>query len=474
VDVAVIGGGITGLTAAVLLRDQGARVAVIDRHRIATGTTGNTTAKVTSLHALIYAHLVDTYGEEHARLYGEANQAALELVASLVRRLSIDCDFYRLPAYTFATSEESLADVTREVEVATHLGLPAGFVASVPLPVAARGAVRFDNQAIFHPRKYCLALAEHINGDGSYIFEETTALSVDDDPCMVRTNHGAVEADQVIVATLLPFMQAGLFYARTYPSRSYALAASIEGDAPAGMFLGIDAPGRSVRPYPGAGSGTVIIEGEQHKTGQVTDTEQFYAALKDWAREHFAVRSIEYQWSAQDYMTGDRVPYVGRIMAGHDRIWTATGFNKWGMSNGTAAAIMLADALGGRDNPWLRLYDDTASKLRASAPTLIKENLDVASHLVGDRLKAVRVPDARDLSFGQAELVSLDGETVAGYRDDDGSLHAVSPACTHMGCLLHWNDAERTWDCPCHGSRFTYDGAVIEGPATANLAPKPS
>jgi Rieske Fe-S protein len=173
-------------------------------------------------------------------------------------------------------------------------------------------------------------------------------------------------------------------------------------------------------------------------------------------------------------MTGDRVPYVGRIMAGHDRVWMASGFNKWGLSNGSAAAMMLADAIGGRDNPWLRLYDDTLSKLRASAPALIKENLDVARHLVGDRLGAIRVPDADELAPGQADVVTVNGDRVAGYRDQDGSLHAVSAACTHMGCFLHWNQAERTWDCPCHGSRFTFDGAVIEGPATSDLEKKPS
>lgn len=292
---------------------------------------------------------------------------------------------------------------------------------------------------------------------------------MDYDPCVVTTTGGQVRAEQVIVATLLPFMQEGLFYARTYPSRSYALAISIEGAAPEGMFLGIDEPSRSVRPYPAPGSSTLIIEGGQHKTGQDPNTAQYYTALEEWARTVFAVRSIDYRWSAQDYMTGDRVPYVGRITEGCDRIWVATGFNKWGMANGTAAAMMLADAMSGRDNPWLTLYDATTSKLRASATTLIKENLDVASHLVGDRPKAIRVPDASDLSPGQADIVAVDGEKVAAFRDESGTLHAVSPACTHMGCLLHWNAAEHTWDCPCHGSRFTTEGAVIEGPATGDL-----
>ena len=474
VDVAVVGGGITGLTAALLLKESGRSVAVIEARRVALGTTGNTTAKITSLHGLVYDTLIAKHGEDRARLYGEANQAAVETIAGIVNRHAIDCDFLRMAAYTYTESRENVGQIEAEVEAARRLGLPASFVHETSLPFPVSAAVRFDNQALFHPRRYCVALAALVDGAGSHVFEMTRATGIEerDGTVEVVTERGIVEARHVIIATLLPFHDPIGLFAKTHPSRSYAVSAEVDGVAPDGMFLSVDSPTRSVRPHPTDGPNVLIIGGEEHKTGQETDTEARYAAVEAWARERFAVRSIDHRWSAQDYVPADGIPYVGRMKAGSDTLLVAAGFKKWGMSNGTAAAMMLTDIILGRANPWLSVFDARRLEIGASVESLVKENLNVASRFIGDRFRRAGPGSPGELRPGEGAVVDHHGEKVAAYRAVDGSVTAVSARCTHMGCLVDFNPAERTWDCPCHGSRFATDGLVIEGPATSPLAPK--
>ncbi|HVE90799.1 MAG TPA: FAD-dependent oxidoreductase [Actinomycetota bacterium] len=471
VDIAVLGGGIAGLTTALMLKRQGATVAVIEAGRIASGATGYTTAKVTSLHGLIYSHIASDFGDDQARLYGEAQEAAIELIARLVEDLSIDCDFARRPAYTYTTSADRTGDIEAEVAAATAAGLPASFTTDTDLPFDVRAAVRFDNQAMFHPRKYCLGLAKAIPGDGSVVAEMTRALDVDESngTCTVTTSAGTVLAEQVVFATHLPFADKGLFFAKTHPERSYALGVRCSPE-PQGMYLGVGSSTRSVRSHSGPEGSFVLIGGEGHKVGQDPDTDARYSSLENWARENFEVESIDYRWSAQDYISADKVPYVGRQTPGATRMWVATGFGKWGMTNGTAAAVMLSDAIQGTDNPWLELFDATRVNLKASISDLVKENLNAAKRMVGDRLAELVAPSLDELKPGQAGVVRAPGgRAVAAVRGQDGSVKAVSPVCTHLGCIVGWNPAETTWDCPCHGSRFDSDGRVIQGPANRDL-----
>ena len=471
VDVAVVGGGITGLTVAALLKEAGARAAVVERRRIATGTTGHTTAKLTSLHSLIYRYLIDTFGEEKARMYADANQRAIGMVREQAERLGIDCNYQYMPAYSFTGDEQRVADIDAEVEAARSLGLPVERTGPVALPVSSLAAVRFDSQALFHPRKYCLGLASFIDGGGSRIFEESGVLSIEGEgPCTVQTANGRVMADWAIIATLLPFGQQGFFYARTKPSRSYALAARVENPSPDGMYLSVDTPTRSVRPYP-PGAGTVlVIEGESQRPGEHRDTQQEYDILERWTRQHFQVQEIEYQWSAQDYMPLDRVPYVGKVSPGTDRVLVATGFKKWGMSNGTAAAMMLADTVLGKQSPWFPVFDSDRLDIKASAASFVKDNATVVKDFVAGHMEGR--PAVTDLKPGEGRVIEVNEERIAAYRDPAGQIKAVSATCTHMGCIVGFNDAERTWDCPCHGSRFTLDGEVIEGPAVYPLEKK--
>ena len=472
-DVVVVGAGIAGLTTAALLKADGARVVVVEAGRVAAGVTGYTTAKLTLLHGLVFDDLAQAFGDEAARKYADANLAGMATVADLAVRHGIDCELERRPAYTYTTDPAMVDKVRAEVSAAQRLGLEAEFTTDTDLPYPVEGAIRVADQGQFHPRKYCIGLARAIDGAGCAVYEGTRALSVDeqDGRVTVETDHGTVTASHVVQATHLPFSDSGGFFARTHPVRSYAMSARLDGPVPQGMYLSVDTPSRSVRSAHMDGEEVVILGGESHKVGQDPDTRERYAALEVWAREEFPVRSIDYRWSAQDFVPVDHVPFVGPVSPSSERVLVATGFKKWGMSNGSAAGVMLADRIAGRHNPFADFFDTNRANPRQSIKELVKENANVVKRFVGDRLRT-ETRSVADLAPGEAAVLVEGTERVAVYRDEAGAVHAVSPVCTHMGCTVTWNTAEITWDCPCHGSRFTCDGEVIQGPAVKDLEPK--
>jgi glycine/D-amino acid oxidase-like deaminating enzyme/nitrite reductase/ring-hydroxylating ferredoxin subunit len=470
VDVAVVGGGITGLTTAFLLQRDGARVAVIEAAHVGAGTTGNTTGKVTSQHGLTYASLRERHGESKARQYATANQQAIATVAALAEETSADCGFERAPAFVYTCSAEQRSAIEAEHGAAAALGLPATLTSDTDLPFPVEAAVRFDDQAHFHPGRYIAALATTFEARGGLVFERTRATDVDEraDGAVVRTATGDVHAEHVVLATLLPFVDLGGFFAKAWPTREYAVAARLRAPAPSGMHINIESPTRSTRPWVDGDRRGIVVVGEGHPTGHDDATPARWGALERWTREHFDVEAFEYRWSAQDYTTADELPYVGRSPRMH-RTYVATGFKKWGLTNGTAAAHVLADLVAGRDNPWVEVYDSTRIGDAQAVKKLVEENVHVGVTFVKDRIARLRADAVDDLPRGEGAIVDADGDTVGAYRDPDGFLHAVSVTCTHLGCTVHWNSAEMSWDCPCHGSRFDTDGAVLNGPAVRPL-----
>ena len=473
-DVAVVGGGIAGLTAAWLLKRAGKTVVVLEAGRILERVTGGTTAKISALHGLRYAELIDHFGVDGARLYAQANLGAIERVAEAVAELGVDCGFERKSAYLFSASGAALPQVEAEVDAALKLGLRVSFVREAPLPIPIKGAVRLDGQAQFHPVRYLAAMAEAICGDGSAIHEDSRVFDVaEGEPCRVATEHGAVQARDVIVATNLPILDRGGFFAKAYPKMHAVLAARIdEAAAPDGMFLGMDEPELSLRTHRDEQGLVLISDGRAFKTGHEPDVEGVCRELEAELRRWFELRSIEFRWSNQDYGTMDGAPYFGRQTPGDGHVYVATGFNHWGMTSSMVGARLLRDEILERANPCAELFRATRLKPAASAGTFAKENLDVAKHWVGDRLSGDRRgPD--QLAAGEGAVLKVGGSRVAVSRDEAGRLQAVSCVCTHMGCTVAWNGLDKTWDCPCHGSRVAADGAVLCGPAVRPLEKKP-
>jgi glycine/D-amino acid oxidase-like deaminating enzyme/nitrite reductase/ring-hydroxylating ferredoxin subunit len=467
-DVVVVGAGITGLTTARLLVEAGASVVVLEAGSVCAGATGYTTAKVTSLHGLTYSDLAERFDDERARLYGEANEAAIAEIARLVALDDIDCDFERRAHIVYTTDPEKADEVAREADVAATLGLPSTSATTPELPFDVAAAVRFDGQAQIHPRAYCLGLAEALVAAGARIYAHSRVRHVDGDERRVVTDGGEVRArDGVVVATHLPIKEMGGYFARSEPMRSYALAVSVAGARPDDMYISVDSPTRSLR----TAGDHLIVGGEGHKVGESDDTRMHYDNLERWAREHFDVASVDHRWSAQDWVGADGVPYIGRMPA-NDGVFVATAFKKWGMTHGTVAGMVVRDLLGGRENEWLEVFDAGRIAPKQSIRGVVSENVGAVKHFVGDRLGTGDRSTLDALQPGEGAVVKIDGDAIAACRDDDGNLRAVSAICTHLGCLVSFNTAERSWDCPCHGSRFAADGSVLEGPAVDDLAPK--
>jgi glycine/D-amino acid oxidase-like deaminating enzyme/nitrite reductase/ring-hydroxylating ferredoxin subunit len=469
-DVAVIGAGVAGLTAALALKRAGHTVAVIEAARVGTGVTGHTTGKVTSLHRLAYTDLVRRHGTDTARIYGQANQAAIGHVQRVVAAEDIDCDFRVVANYTYAETDEALERVRAEAGLAARLGLPSSFTTDVPLPFPVMGAVRFDGQAQIHAVKYLQGLARAVQGDGSRVFEQTRALAVRDGvPGVVDTEGGTVRARDVIVATNVPFGDQGVFESRCQPHRSYIVAGPMDGPPLDATFISVDEPMRSILTVGVNGENYVLVGGEGHRVSEAGDTVGRYGRLAAFARDRLGVREVGYRWSTQDNMPVDGLPYAGLMSPDAAHVYVITGLRKWGLTNGTAAALILTDAISGRGNPWATVFDSNRITPAASADGVADEETtpsDATGEASPQRGKVTLAP-------GQGTVIEVDGESTAVYKDTDGQVHSLSAICTHLGCTVEFNPADTTWDCPCHGSRFAADGSVIHGPANANLPPGP-
>jgi glycine/D-amino acid oxidase-like deaminating enzyme/nitrite reductase/ring-hydroxylating ferredoxin subunit len=475
VDVVVIGGGIAGICTAWELTRAERRVAVLEADRILAGTTGYTTAKVSAQHTLIYADLLESVGLDGARRYARSQQDAVGHVERTADELGIDCDLERLPAFTYVESDDAVGAIRAEVEAAQQAGLAASFVTETGLPFGVAGAIRVEDQAQFHPRRYLLALAEAATRRGAAIYERTRAVGLDEgEPCRVTTERGSVVAARdVVVATHYPVFDRAVLFARLVPRRELVVAAVIPAERdPGGMFISQEEGTRSVRTAPfGDGQRLLIVTGETFKPGAPDSgpVGERFERLAAWARERFGVDQLAYRWAAQDNDTTDRIPYVGPFHPGARHVYVATGFGGWGMSNGVMSGRLLAARITGDDLPWAELYDPRRLRPVKEAGPLLKAQASVVRHFVGDRLRSSHVDSVGEIEPGTGAVVRIGGERCAVFRDEHGAVHLVSARCTHLGCIVHFNDAERAWECPCHGSRFAVDGTVLHGPANRPL-----
>lgn len=473
VDVVVLGGGIAGLSTAWELAGTGRTVAVLEADRIAAGVSGYTTAKLSALHTLVYDRLRRTRNEEAARLYALSQQGAVERVAEIVGALGIACDLERAPAYTYATEPAAVPALRAEAEAAAAAGLPATYVEHTELPYEVSGAVRVEEQAQFHPRKYLLALAADLRAKGGLIYERSRATGLSEgSPCRVTIESGhTVTARDVVIATHFPVFDRALTFARLSPRRELVVAAPIAAElAPTGMYITQEEGKRSVRTAPFDDRRRLLIVTGESFTPGTGDPREGFRRLDAWAHARFPIGDTAYRWATQDNDSSDGVPLVGPFHAGSSHTYVATGFGGWGMSGGVMAGRLLSDLITGGDSPWAALYDPRRLKSTVrEAPALLRQQADVVRHFVGDRLHTTHLDSVAEIPPGTGAVVRVNGQRCAVYRDPAGVARAVSARCTHLGCLVAFNDAETAWECPCHGSRFGVDGSVLQGPAVHPL-----
>lgn len=473
-DVAVIGAGIAGLSTAWELTRAGLHVIVLEADRIAGGVTGHTTGKLTALHTTVYDKVRSEHGEEAARHYATSQSEALRHVREVAGELGIDCEWERRPAYTYCEDPDGVQALRAEAEAARAAGLSASFVTETDLPYPVAGAVRVDDQAQFHPLKYLRGLVDDLLARGARIHEHTRVTSLDEgSPCRVTAASGAtVTARHVVVATHHPVFDHALLTTRLTQHRDLVIAGPIAPQQdPEGMYITREGGKRSVRtaPHPDGRRRLLIVTGEAFTPGTGEDTEAAYARLEDWTRERFPGVDPTYRWAAQDNSATDTVPLIGPLHHGSENVYVATGFAGWGMTGGVLAGRLLASHITGSPQPWAGLYD--ARRLGSAvrtAPAFLKAQWDAGKHFVKDRLDTLGGGSNGPVSSlppGEGTVVRVHGKPCAVHRDDDGVLHAVSAVCTHLGCLVAFNNAERTWECPCHGSRFGIDGEILQGPA---------
>lgn len=457
VGVAVIGGGMAGVLTAYLLGKRGMDCAVFEAAEIGGGQTKGTTAKITSQHGLIYGQLVEQFGADKARQYAHANQQAVTQYRTVAEELDIACDFVLQDAYLY--SLRSRDELLAEAKTAAALGLPASFTESVDLPFETVGAVRFANQAQFHPLKFLYAVSERVR-----VFEHSPVQRVDGNTLYV--NGQTVTADKIVFATHYPFVNMpGYYFARMYQSRAYSLALENAGPLD-GMYIGTGDSPLSLRAYKDA----LILCGMDHRTGENSAGGR-YDSLRETARSLYPGSREIAHWSAQDCVTPDDVPYIGRYCTTQPDWYVATGFNKWGMSSSMAAAQILCDSITGRENA----NADIFSPQRFNLPTFTGV-LDCGGQAVkGLSREHLSVPQETldALPAGHGGVVLVEGEKVGVYKEPNGQTHLVATRCPHLGCQLEWNPDEKSWDCPCHGSRFDFQGRLIDNPAQQNLRDAP-
>jgi len=479
-DVVVIGGGITGLTAGYLLKKAGKRVCLLERDRLAHGDTGCTTAHLTSVTDLRLAKMAKQFGKETARAVWQSGAAAINTIEQIARSENIECEFRRVPGFLHATldrdkSLESDKDETKELKADCRLAEEFGFAATFlnRVPLVDRPGFRLANQAKFHPQRYLAALARLVDGQGSSIFERSEVKKFEEEAHGVKVNGKQVRCDYIVIATHVPLMgktglvNATLFQTKLAPYSSYVVGATIaEGELPEASFWDTSDPYYYLRIDRTPKGLYAIFGGQDHKTGQVKDYDHRFAELGKRLREIIPQAKIDRHWSGQVIETNDGLPYIGETA---ERQFVATGFAGNGMTFGALAAMMACDAVLGRKNPWQDIFCVNRKKARGGTWDYVIENLDFPYYLVRDRLKGSEARSPRDVKQGEGKVLIVDGKRVACSRDEKGKLTKVSAVCTHMGCIVHWNSAEKTWDCPCHGSRFQASGEVVAGPAESPL-----
>ncbi|MET3499197.1 glycine/D-amino acid oxidase-like deaminating enzyme/nitrite reductase/ring-hydroxylating ferredoxin subunit [Mucilaginibacter rubeus] len=469
-DCLIVGAGITGMTAALLLQKAGKATIITEAHNIGFGTTGGTSAHINTFADTTYSEAESAFGEEGAQGFADAINEGFELIKTNVDIYGIKCDYEPKTGYLYAENEDEVKMLDDIYQGATKVGVPVKYTDEVPTPIPFQKALAFDGQAQFHPIKYLKGLLKAYLEAGGTLLENTLVEKIvtEDEIHNVQAGENKIRAKNVIYATHMP-PNINVLNFECAPYRSYVLAVKLHsGKYPDGLIYDCQEPYHYVRTHVIDGQELLLIGGLDHKTGH-EEPEKAFGDLEKYARKYYNVSSVKYRWSSQYYVPVDGLPYIGRMPLAANGIYCATGYNGNGMMLGSVAAQILADLVSGKGSKYEKLFNPGRIKPIDGFSEFVKENADVAYHFVADRLNIKSTDSLNRLKPGTGKVVEVDGNKIAAYRDDDGTIHALSPVCTHAACIVSWNSEEKSWDCPCHGARYDIDGNVLTGPATKGL-----
>lgn len=469
-DVVIAGGGITGVSTALLLQQAGLRCILLEAHTLCFGTTGGTTAHLNTLLDTPYTTIAANFGKDNAALVQQAARNSIHTVKTNVTTYNINCNFEEASAYLFSQNDDQTKELESIHNAAIDAGVTSAHTDTIPVPVKFHKAIEIMNQAKFHPVRYVMALAKAFEEAGGTIVQHCRVLDTDNtDPLVVKTEAGDLHANWLIYTTHIP-PGVNLLHLRCAPYRSYAMAVKLaSGNYPRDLAYDMYDPYHYYRTQVIDGEQYLIVGGEDHKTAHAENTNAPFNRLESHIRSHFDVRDIPYRWSSQYFEPADGLPYIGHLPGNPGKILVATGFGGNGITYSSVAARLLSDIVLNKENPYLKLFDPNRIKPVAGFTNFVKENIDVAKKLITGFFTKEKIHELADVAPGEGKVVQVEGHTLALYKDESGEVHALNPRCTHLKCTVSWSLAEKCWECPCHGARYDINGKVLTGPADMDL-----
>lgn len=471
-DVTIVGGGLTGLTSAYYLSKKGLKVVVLEKESLMLKTSGNTTAKITAQHDLFYKYLIDTFGAETAKKYLNCNLEAIDNIKKIIDDERINCDFEYQSSYVFTKSNSYVQDIKDEAKATHMFGFDSKLLTKIPLPINnVLCAIEFPNQAQFNPRKYALGLSNSILNNQGLIFENSKVTDVQKIKDIYYTKVGdySVQSKYVILATRYPFINApGFYFLKMYQTLSYCASFEIPDNLFSGMYINAEHPTLSARIAKDNGKDVLLLSGCSHKVGKPSGVSDPYSTLTTFAHSIYSDSKMISKWVTEDSVSLDKLPYIGQFSSLMPNMYVATGFKKWGMTFSNVASNILVDKILGNDNEYSDIFDSTRLhpiQNKEEMGNMIKE---ATTSIV---IKKFTLPNdtIQSLALNEGKIIEFEGSKIGVYKNKDGDVFKVKPVCTHLGCELSWNPVNKTWDCPCHGSRFNYDGKLLYGPALHDL-----
>ncbi|HEX2630022.1 MAG TPA: FAD-dependent oxidoreductase [Chitinophagaceae bacterium] len=471
-DVIIVGGGITGITTALLLQEAGKQCLVIEAQHLCFGTTGGTTAHINTLLDTPYTTISKNFSKEAAQKVASAAREAINLIHSNVRNRNINCGYHEADAYLFAQDDKQDAELVKIFDAARDAGLEVYHANAIPIPIECTSAIQARAQARFNPIPYVYALAEAFEQAGGVIVQQCRVIGVEENEKIeTETTQGNFYGRALVYATHIP-PGVNLVHLRCIPFRSYAMAVTLkDNEYPSDLVYDMYDPYHYYRTQEVNGETYLIVGGEDHKTAHDNNESHRFLALEAHIRHHFHVKEVAYQWSSQYFEPADGLPYIGHLPGHTGNIFVATGFGGNGMTYSHVAALLLKHMLLNEDSPYISLFDPNRLKPVAGFVNFIKHNADVIKQFAGKFFSGETIEELVELAPGEGKIVKLEGHKVGLYKDPSGHLHAINPICTHLKCEVKWNNAELTWDCPCHGARYSCDGKLLTGPADHDLEP---